>query len=91
MYVSFNGFGKTKILVQLNRLEKVIDIFTADGGDRSYRLQSLMVLHLIVMEFLLQIMVTSKGNMKFYGTVIFLTMLLSVEQYKELVYLGDFY
>ena len=33
-----NGFGKTKTLVQLTRLEKVIDISTADGGHGSYRL-----------------------------------------------------
>ena len=63
LYVSSNGFGKTKTSVQLNRLEKVIDRSTADGGDGSYRLQSLMVLHLMVMEF----------SMKFYGMVISLT------------------
>ena len=45
LYVSSNRFGKTKTLVQLNRLEKVIDRSTADGRDGSYRLQSLMVLH----------------------------------------------
>ena len=78
LYVSSNGFGKTKTSVQLNRLEKVIDKSTADGGDGSYRLQSLMVLHLMVMEFLLQTMVTSKGSMKFYGMVISLTLLFSV-------------
>ncbi|KAL0719741.1 hypothetical protein Bca4012_069065 [Brassica carinata] len=43
------------------------DLSTADGGDGSYRLQSLMVLHSMVMEFLLQTIVTSKDSMKFYG------------------------
>ena len=38
LYVSSNGFGKTKTSVQLNRLEKVIVISTADGGDEFYRL-----------------------------------------------------
>ena len=66
-YVSSNGFDKTKTSV--NRLEKVIDISTADGGAGSYQLQSLMVLHLMVMEFLLQTMVTSKGSMKFNGNL----------------------
>lgn len=60
LYASSNGFGKTKVSVQLNRLKKVIDRSTADGGDGSYRLQSLMVSHVMVMEFLLQAMVTSK-------------------------------
>ena len=32
LYVSSSGFGKTKTLVQLNHLEKVIDRSTADGG-----------------------------------------------------------
>ena len=91
LYVSSNGFGKTKTSVQLNRLEKVIDRSTADGGDGSYRLQSLMVLHLRVMEFLLQPMVTLKGSMKLYGMVISLTLLFSIEQYKELSRLGDSY
>lgn len=44
---SSNGFGKTKTSAQLNSLEKVIDRSTA-GGDGSYRLQSLMVLHVMV-------------------------------------------
>jgi len=89
---SSNGFGKTKALVQLNRLEKVIDRSVADGGDRSYRLQSLMVLHvMMMMEFLLQTMVTLKSSIKFYGTIIFLTILLSIEQYKELSCLGGSY
>ncbi|WZY79269.1 hypothetical protein YC2023_025653 [Brassica napus] len=57
-------FGKTKTSVQLNRLENLVDRSIVGGGDRF--LQSLMVLHLSVMEFLLQIMVTSKDNMKFY-------------------------
>ena len=91
LYVSSNGFGKTKTSVQLNRLEKVIDRSTADGGDGSYRLQSLMVPHLMVMKSLLQTMVTSKGSMKFYGTVISLSLLLSIEQYKELSCLDDSY
>ena len=91
MYVFSNRFGKTKILVQLNHLEKIIDRSTVDGGDGSYRLQSLTILHLMVMEFLLQTMVTSKDSMKFYGTVISLTLLFSIEQYKELSYLDDFY
>ena len=90
-YVFSNRFGKTKISVQLNRLEKVIDISTADGGEGSCRLQSLMVLHLMVMEFLLQTMITSKDSTKFYGKVISLTLLFSIEQYKELSRLGDFY
>ena len=89
LYASSNWFGKTKLSVQLNCLEKVIDRSTADGGDGSYRLQSLMVLHSMVMEFLLQTMVTSKGSMKFYGTVISLTLL--IEQNKELSYLGGSY
>ena len=63
LYVSPNGFCKTKTLVQLNNLEKVIDRSTVDGGDESYRLQSLMVFHLMVMKFLLQTMVISKGIM----------------------------
>ena len=91
LYVSFNRFGKTKISVQLNRLEKVIHRSTVNGGDGSYRLQSLMVLHLIVMEFLLQTMVTSKGSMKFYGMVISVILLFLIEQYKELSRLGDSY
>ncbi|CAN7051036.1 unnamed protein product [Brassica rapa subsp. trilocularis] len=69
LYASSNGFGEIKVSVQLNRLEKVIDRSTADGGDGSYRLQSLMVLHVTVMEFLLQTMVTLKSSIKFYGTV----------------------
>ena len=91
LYASSNGFGEIKVSVQLNRLEKVIDRSTADGGDGSYRLQSLMVLHVTVMEFLLQTMVTSKSSIKFYGTVISLALLLSIEQYKELSRLGDTY
>ena len=63
---------RQNISVQLNRLEKVIDRSTADGGDESYWLQSLMVLHLMVMDFLLQTMVTLK-------MVIFLTLLFSKE------------
>ena len=86
-----NRFGKAKISVQLNCLEKVIDISNADGGDGSYRLQSLMVLHVTVMEFLLQTMVTSQNSIKLYGTVISLTLLLSIEQYKELSYLSGSY
>ena len=78
LYVSSNGFGKTKTSVQLNRLEKVIDKSIADGGEGSYPLQLLIVFHLMVMEFLMQTMVTSKSSMKFYGTVISLTMLLSI-------------
>ena len=74
LYVSSSGFGKTKTSVQLNRLEKVIDRSTVEGGDVSYQLHSLMVSlmvhHLMVIEFLLQTMVISKGSMKFYGTVI---------------------
>ncbi|WZY73061.1 hypothetical protein YC2023_005301 [Brassica napus] len=66
---SYDMQMKIKVSVQLNRLEKVIDRSTADGGDGSYRLQSLMVLHVTVMEFLLQTMVTSKSSIKFYGTV----------------------
>ena len=66
MHVSSNGFGKTKNSVQLNHLEKVIEISIADGGGGSYLLQSLMVLHLMVKEFLLQTMVTLKVSMKFY-------------------------
>ena len=91
LYVSSNDFGRTKTSVQLNRLEKVIDRSTVNGGDESYWLQSLMVLHLMVMKFLMQTMVTLKGIMKLYGTVIFLTLLLSIEQYKELSCLGDSY
>ncbi|WZY77967.1 hypothetical protein YC2023_024351 [Brassica napus] len=34
----FGSFSKPKTSVQLNRLEKVIDISNADGGDGSYRL-----------------------------------------------------
>ena len=85
MYVSSNGFDNTKSSVQLNRLEKIIDRSTADGGDGSYRLQSLVI------EFLLQTMVTSKGSTKFYGIVISLTLLFSIEQYEELSRLGDSY
>ena len=91
LYASSNGFGEIKVSVQLNRLEKVIDRSTADGGDGSYRLQSLMVLHVTVMEFLLQTMVTSQNSIKLYGTVISLTLLLSIEQYKELSYLSGSY
>ena len=91
LYVSSNGFSKTKTSVQLNRLEKVIDRFTADGDDGSYRLQSLMVLHLMVIEFLLQTMVTSKGITKFYGIVISWTLLFSIEQYKNLSRLCESY
>ncbi|KAF3599072.1 hypothetical protein F2Q69_00034877 [Brassica cretica] len=69
LHVSSNGFGKTKSSLELNSLENVIDRSTADGGDGSYRLQSLMVLHLMVKEFLLQTMVILKVNMKFYGTI----------------------
>ena len=47
--------------------------------------------HLMVMEFLLQTMITSKGGMKFYGKVISLTLVLSIEQYKELSRVGDSY
>ena len=72
-------------------LEKVIDRSTSDGGDGSYRLQSLMVLHLMVMKFLLQTMVTSKGSTEFYGMVISLTLLFPIEQYKELSRLSDSY
>ena len=81
LYVSSNGFGKTKTLAQLNRLEKIIDKSTAEGGDGSYQFQSLLVLHLMVMEF----------STKFYGMVISLTLLFSIEQYKELSRLGDSY
>ena len=77
--------------VQLNSLEKLIDRSTADGGDGSYRLQSLMILHFMVMKILLQTMVTSKGSMKFYGMVISVTLLFSIEQYKELSCLSDSY
>ena len=87
----FQWIWKTKTLIWLNHLEKVFDRSTTDGGDRSYRLQSLVILHIIVMEFLLQIMVTSKGSIKFCGTVISLTLLLPIEQYKELSCLGGSY
>lgn len=33
LYACSNGFGKIKILVQLNRLQKVIDRSTLDGDD----------------------------------------------------------
>ena len=62
LYVSSNRFGKQKILVRLNRLEKVIHIFIVDGGDESYQLRSLMVFHLMMMQFLLPTMVTSKKH-----------------------------
>ena len=83
-YVSSNGFGNTKTLVQLNHLQKVVDRSNTDDGDIVYRLQSFMDLHLMALEFLLQIIVTPKEITKFYEMVISLILLLSVEQYEEL-------
>ena len=58
------------------------------GGDSSSRFFVLMVI-----EFLLETMINPKGNMKLlnrrFGTLISLTMLVLVKQYKYISYLVD--
>lgn len=63
LYVFSNGFGKRKkIFGSIEPFKKGNWQINSNSGDSSYQLQSLMVLYLMVVEFLLQTMAISKRH-----------------------------